>query len=255
LPPVPDPPSSHPDADVAAGFAALRREIARQEDELARLNEELTSFSYMVSHDLRAPLRGIDGFSQALLEDCRDQLDDQGKQFLAFVRESAQQMSSLLEDLVAFSHVSRFELRRGRVDLSSVAGAVVAKLRAHHPDRAVDVVIEPAVTANGDKDLLTVVLESLVGNAWKFTSRATAPRIEFGRSPNGYFVRDNGIGFEMAYADKLFGVFRKLHSPKDFEGNGIGLAKVRRIVHRHGGKVWGEGKVGAGATFTFTLPG
>ncbi len=246
-------PDSTPRTSLEAEVTALQHEVARQREELERLHQELASFSYSVSHDLRAPLRGIDGFSQALLEDYADQLDDQGRQFLTFVRESARQMSSLLEDLVAFSRVSRGELRRSRVDLSALAGAVAERLRQKEPERRVEVVIERALTAYADEELIEVLLDCLIGNAWKFTARAAAPRIEFGRAGEGYFVSDNGVGFEMAYADKLFGVFRKLHSPKEFGGNGIGLATVQRIVHRHGGRVRGEGRAGAGATFTFTL--
>lgn len=220
-------------------------------------NRELEAFSYSVAHDLRAPLRSIDGFSQALLEDCADQINGEGKTYLGHVRESAQQMAQLIDDLLTLSRVSRSEILRSRVDLASIAREVATRLQREQPHRAVELVIPADVLAVGDPRLLGVVLENLLGNAWKFTSKRTQARVEFGHRTepgrSAYFVRDNGAGFDMAYAEKLFGVFQRLHSASEFEGTGIGLATVQRIIQRHGGRVWAEGEVDRGATFYFTL--
>ena len=220
-------------------------------------NRELEAFSYSVAHDLRAPLRSIDGFSQALLEDYADKLDAEGKTHLAYVRESAQQMAQLIDDLLALSRVSRGDLQREQADLATIARTVLVRLQKREPERKIVLVIPAKVPAVGDARLLGIVLENLLGNAWKFTSKQPAARIEFGhRSEAGrsvYFVRDDGAGFDMAYAEKLFGVFQRLHSANEFEGTGIGLATVQRIVRRHGGSVWAEGEVGRGATFYFAL--
>jgi light-regulated signal transduction histidine kinase (bacteriophytochrome) len=221
------------------------------------VNRELEAFSYSVAHDLRAPLRSIDGFSQALLEDSADKLDEEGRRYLRFVRESAQQMAQLIDGLLTLSRVTRSEIARERADLSALARASIARLQRSQPDRRVDVVIREGLEGEGDPQLLTVVLDNLVGNAWKFTGKRDEARIEFGASSNDrrpvYFVRDNGAGFDMTFADKLFGVFQRLHGAAEFEGTGVGLATVQRIVHRHGGRVWAEGEVNGGATFYFTL--
>jgi PAS domain S-box-containing protein len=231
--------------------------LARAKDAAEAANEELESFSYSVAHDLRAPLRSIDGFSQALLEDYGEQLDADGKMYLRFVRESAQQMAQLIDDLLALSRVTRSELHRETVDLTTIARASIASLHRIHPDRRVEVVIHDALQSEGDPRLLRVVLDNLLGNAWKFTGKRDEARIEFGtiatRGHRVYFVRDNGAGFDMAFANKLFGVFQRLHGSTEFEGTGIGLATVRRVVTRHNGRVWAEGQVGRGATFFFTL--
>ena len=220
-------------------------------------NRELEAFSYSVAHDLRAPLRSIDGFSPALLEDCADKLDEEGKVYLGYVRESAQQMAQLIDDLLSLSRVTRAELRRSPIDLAAIARTVLAHLQRNQPDRTVELVIAEEMPAVGDPDLLRIVLENLLGNAWKFTGKCSRARIEFGQMAQAggavYFVRDNGAGFDMAYADKLFGVFQRLHSASEFEGTGIGLSIVQRIIRRHGGRVWAEGEVGRGATFYFTL--
>jgi light-regulated signal transduction histidine kinase (bacteriophytochrome) len=222
-------------------------------------SRELEAFSYSVAHDLRAPLRSIDGFSQALLEDCADRLDDDGRKYLRNVRESAQQMGALIDDLLNLSRVTRAELRREAVDLSALARSVLARLREAQPGREVEVAIEDGLVAQADPRLLEVVLTNLLGNAWKFTGRRPAARIEFGAEPGGhptvYRVRDNGAGFESKYGGKLFGVFQRLHTAEEFEGTGIGLATVQRIVRRHGGRVQAEGEVDRGATFSFTLEG
>jgi light-regulated signal transduction histidine kinase (bacteriophytochrome) len=220
-------------------------------------NRELESFSYSVAHDLRAPLRGIDGFSQALLEDYHDKLDDDGRTYLKFVRESAQHMAQLIDDLLKLSRVTRSEFRQESSDLSSLARGVLAQLERADPDRRVEMVVKDGVVVQGDSRLLKIVLENLLGNAWKFTGKRADARIEFGATVSDgqrvFFVRDNGAGFDQAYAEKLFGVFQRLHAATEFEGTGIGLATVQRIVSRHGGRIWAEGAVDNGATFYFTL--
>jgi light-regulated signal transduction histidine kinase (bacteriophytochrome) len=202
-------------------------------------------------------LRSIDGFSQALLEDNGPQLDEEGRAHLARIRGATQRMAMLIDDLLHLAKVSRAELERDRVDLSAVATEIAAELRAHEPHRDVTFEITPGVVAEGDPHLLRIVLENLFGNAWKYTCRRAGGRVEFGSARHdgrvAYFVRDNGAGFDMAYADKLFGAFQRLHSEAEFQGTGIGLATVQRIIHRHGGKVWAESEVGRGATFYFTV--
>jgi PAS domain S-box-containing protein len=231
--------------------------LANATDAANAANRELESFSYSVAHDLRAPLRSIDGFSQALLEDYAEKLDADGKKYLSFVRESAQQMAQLIDDLLALSRVTRSDLHREGVDLSVLARAAITRLQRSQPDRRVDVVIQEGLRGEGDPRLLTVVFDNLFGNAWKFTGRRDDARIEFGvTSSDGhpvYFVRDNGAGFDMAFENKLFGVFQRLHAATEFEGTGIGLATVRRVLSRHGGRVWAEGEINRGATFFFTL--
>ncbi len=221
------------------------------------LNKELEAFSYSVSHDLRAPLRSIDGFSQALLEDYEEKLDDEGQDYLRRVRAASQRMAQLIDDLLKLSRVTRSDLRRESVNLSALAAQVVNDLRQAEPDRTVNFVMAYHVVANGDPQLLHLVLENLLGNAWKFTRRRTQARIEFGvRQQDNrpvYFVRDNGVGFDMAYVDKLFRPFQRLHSVDEFDGNGIGLATTQRIIFRHGGRVWAESQLGRGTTFYFTL--
>ena len=239
------------------GMIALNLELEQRHTELAAVNKELESFSYSVSHDLRAPLRGIDGFSQALLEDYADKLDEQGQNYLRRVRAAAQRMGELIDDLLTLSRVTRGELIQEVVDLSALAQSVANELRQAEPKRQVEFVIAEGLVVEGDRRLLRVMLENLLGNAWKFTSRHSSARIELGVTQSegdlAFFVRDDGCGFDMAYAGKLFGAFQRLHSASEFPGTGIGLATVQRIVHRHGGKVWAEGRVGEGATFYFTL--
>ncbi len=238
--------------------AELERQVAERTAELAAANRELEAFSYSVSHDLRAPLRSIDGFSQAVLEDYAGKLDDQGRDYLSRVRTATQHMGHLIDDLIKLARVARAEIRRETVDLSALAGEVLAELQKSEPGRRVECRIEPGLTAGGDARLLRVVLDNLLGNAWKFTGRQPRPCIEFGaiRDTDGapaFFVRDNGAGFDMTYAGKLFGAFQRLHTLSEFPGTGVGLATVQRIVHRHGGRVWAEGAVEKGATFYFTL--
>jgi light-regulated signal transduction histidine kinase (bacteriophytochrome) len=233
------------------------QELQEVNSQLRIANAELDAFSYSVSHDLRAPLRSIDGFSQILLEDYSDKLDAEGRQYLRRVRESSQQMAQLIDDLLNLSRVTRADMKMEAVDLSAMARTVAEALQATEPERTAEFAIQPGMTAQGDPRLLRVVLNNLLGNAWKYSGTRPQTRIEVGRSEqNGraiYCVRDNGVGFDMAYADKLFGVFQRLHSGSEFPGTGIGLATVQRIIHRHGGRIWAEGAVGRGATFYFTL--
>lgn len=234
---------------------ALRKAMLEAE----AANHELESFSYSVAHDLRSPLRSIDGFSLALVEDYGDKLDDEGRAMLARVRAAAGRMAQLIDDLLGLSRVTRAELRRERVDLSALAEEVVARLRASEPERRVEVKIEAGLDVSGDAALLRIALENLLANAWKFSAKRPVAHIAVEARAHGaeraYLVRDDGAGFDMAYANKLFGAFQRLHKQSEFDGTGIGLATVSRIVRRHGGRVWAEGQVDQGATFYFTLPG
>ncbi len=232
---------------------SLRRNAA----ELLAANTELDAFAYSVSHDLRAPLRSIDGFSQILLEDYSEKLDEAGRESLQRVRAASQRMGTLIDDLLKLARVTRAEIRTEDVDLSGMAREIVADLQRTTPERQVEFEIAPGLKARGDTRLLRVALDNLLRNSWKYTAKQPAPRVEFrSADANGgrtFMVRDNGAGFDMKYADKLFGVFQRLHSAADFEGTGIGLATVRRIINRHGGRIWAEGAVDQGATFYFTL--
>jgi len=235
----------------------LEQRVLKRTAELETANKELESFSYSVSHDLRAPLRSIHGFSQALLEDYGDKLDEQGKDYLGRVCAAGQRMSQLIDDLLQLSRVSRSELQSEEVNLTTLANSIATELQSANQDRNVEFCIADRMMTQGDQRLLRVVLVNLLGNAWKFTAKNAAAKIEFGAGPsNGkqsYFVRDNGAGFDMSYADKLFRPFQRLHDVRDFEGTGIGLATVQRIIRRHGGQIWAEGVEGRGATFYFTL--
>lgn len=237
--------------------AHLEQRVVERTAQLEAANAELEAFSYSVSHDLRAPLRSIDGFSQALLEDYMDKLDALGQNYLQRVRLATQRMGQLIDDLLNLSRVTRSEMHRESVDLSAIAQMIATELQETQPERQVEFQIVAGLVANGDSRLLRIVLENLLGNAWKFTAKHSRARIEFGRSwHNGihtYFVRDDGTGFDMAYIDKLFGAFQRLHGITEFQGTGIGLATVQRIIHRHSGRVWAEGAVEQGATFYFTL--
>jgi light-regulated signal transduction histidine kinase (bacteriophytochrome) len=246
----------------------LRSEIAertRAEEALRHANAvaeaanaELEAFSYSVSHDLRAPLRAIDGFSQALLEDYAGGLDDQGRDHLQRVRDGSQRMAHLIDDMLKLSRVTRAGLRQEEVDLSALAQDIAAELRRGHPDREVEFSTASGLRVHGDPRLLRIAIENLLDNAWKFTRGRNPARIELGVRPEpdgkpAYFMRDNGVGFDMAYSGRLFGAFQRLHGAREFPGTGIGLATVQRVIHKHGGKVWAEGAVGKGATFFFTL--
>ncbi len=249
--------------DVSEQRAAQKRiqelndSLAQQNAELHAINQELEAFSYSVSHDLRAPLRAIDGFSQILAKENAGQLDEKGLDRLNRVRRAAQHMGSLIDDLLKLSRVTRAELQFQSVNLSGLAEEVVEALRKQEPERTVAVDIAPGLAARGDPKLLRIALDNLLGNAWKFTSRAADARIEFGLDAQAdgpvYRVRDNGAGFDMAYADKLFGAFQRLHDTGEFPGTGIGLATVQRVVHKHGGRIWAHSEPGLGATFEFTL--
>jgi two-component system sensor histidine kinase/response regulator len=239
---------------AALELAETRAELVR---DLEHKNRELESFSYAVSHDLRAPLRRIDSFSRAVLESQGERLEETGRRFLQRVREASQQMAELIDDVLYLSKVSRADLRDHDVDLSALAMLVLERLREGDPDRSVEMRVRPGVVVTGDGQLLKIALENLLQNAWKFTSKQPSARIEFGLTNVGgeptYFVRDNGAGFDMTYAGRLFGPFQRLHSQKEYPGSGIGLATVQRIIHRHGGQIWAEGLIGQGATFQFTL--
>ena len=244
-------------AAVAIGNAQFIEEIQQRTAELDATNQELEAFSYSVSHDLRAPLRGIDGFSQALMNEYSDVMDEQANHYLQRVRTGSQRMGQLIDDLLALSQVTRGEMRREAVDLSKLAVSVVTDLQERDPHRKVEFIIQDGVVVNGDTRLMRVVLENLLGNAWKYTGKNQEARIEFGLTEDDgkrtCFVRDDGSGFDMAYADRLFGAFQRLHDQSEFEGSGIGLATVQRIINRHGGQIWAEAAVDEGATFYFTL--
>jgi light-regulated signal transduction histidine kinase (bacteriophytochrome) len=234
----------------------LERKVIERTEALDAAMKELEAFSYSVSHDLRAPLRAIDGFSRMLEERSAAALDDEARGHLQRVRAAARRMALLIEDLLEFSRIGRAELKRRAIDLSALAWAVAKELESGAPERRAEWRIAEGLEAHADPGLARVVLENLLGNAWKYTARVSRPLIEFGRTEAGeLMVRDNGAGFDMAYSEGLFQPFRRLHSPQEFDGTGIGLATVKRIVERHGGTVRAEGKVGAGAAFFFTLPG
>jgi PAS domain S-box-containing protein len=235
----------------------LNHDLKQRAAQLEAANKELESFSYSVSHDLRAPLRGIDGFSQVLIEDYGEHLPPEGRNYLERVRASAQRMADLIDDLINLARVSRTTPHPKPINLSDLAEDIVNRLREESPRREVALSIQPGLQVHGDPNLLRIALENLFGNAWKFTSKQERTVIEFGRKENGaeptYYLRDNGAGFDMTYAGKLFGAFQRLHSVNDFPGTGIGLATVHRIIKIHGGEIWAEGEEGKGATFFFTL--
>jgi len=244
----------------------MEKELNRQSDMLAQANRELESFAYSVSHDLRAPLRSISGFSAALEEDFASALPDEAKNYLQRIKNASARMGLLIDDVLKLSRVSRHEMRREQVNLSSLAGDVVTQLREHSPGRHITCTIEPGITVTGDESLLRIMLHNLLDNAWKYTARQDSAAIQFVREDEAdprapghersrpiFCISDNGIGFDNAYAHKLFGAFQRLHAETDFPGLGIGLATVQRIVHRHGGRVWAASEPGKGARFYFTL--
>jgi two-component system, sensor histidine kinase and response regulator len=241
--------------DLFASRRSLRNEIAAHKDTLA----ELEAFTYSVSHDLRAPLRPLHGFSQALLEDHGDKLDVKGKEYLQRIRAAAERMGQLIDDMLKLSHVGQGDINPQSVDLSELVRSIVDELRAGEPARNVELVAPPSVVAAADARLMRIALENLVRNAWKFTRQRSRTRIELGSNTGDeggvtYFVRDDGVGFDPTYAGKLFQPFQRLHLATAFEGTGIGLAIVSRIIRRHGGRVWAESEPDHGATFYFTLP-
>ncbi|MES9901223.1 MAG: ATP-binding protein [Sedimenticola sp.] len=235
----------------------LELRVLQRTHELSGLNRELEAFNYSVSHDLRAPLRGIDGFSQALLEDYAGAIDDTGKDYLMRVRRATQRMSHLIDDLLKLSRIGRKEMNKEPVDLTALAHEVILQLQENEPERRAEFVIADGLQGGGDLQLLRVVLDNLLGNAWKYSRYNDSTKIEFGRMETergeAFFIRDNGVGFDMHYSDKLFGAFQRLHTTNDFEGTGIGLATVARIIHRHGGQIWSEAEVDKGAAFFFFL--
>jgi PAS domain S-box-containing protein len=246
------------EAQVAALTAELEDRVEQRTADLARANQNLEAFTFSVSHDLRAPLRALNGFAEALAEDYGDKLDETCQDYIRRIEAASERMSSLIDRLLYLSRISRAEIDLQPVDLSAEAAEIAADLAAGEPDRTVRVDIEPGVVARADRALIGTVVQNLVENAWKFTARRDDAAIEFGSTAgqNGMvccFVRDNGAGFDPAYAGKLFRPFQRLHPVTDFPGTGIGLASVRQIVERHGGQVWAEGGVDSGATFYFTL--
>jgi light-regulated signal transduction histidine kinase (bacteriophytochrome) len=238
--------------------ADLEQRVAERTEQLDAVNKELESFAYSVSHDLRAPLLAIDGFTQIIVEDASERLDPDDMRHLQRARSSAQRMAALIDDLLVLSRASKAELHIQDVDMSSLAASVAAELREADPGRRVEVVVPPGLKATADPTLLRIILDNLLGNAWKFTSKRDQAHIEIGVDGSGgegvFFVRDDGAGFDSRGAEHLFGAFQRFHTPDQFEGTGIGLATVTRLVSRHGGRVWAESEVDKGATFSFTLP-
>jgi light-regulated signal transduction histidine kinase (bacteriophytochrome) len=245
------------DRSLRESHDLLEQRVQERTEALNASNMELEAFCYSVSHDLRSPLRSIDGFSHALLEDLGGTMDPESAEHLRRIRAATQRMGTLIDDLLNLSRITRTELARRRVNLTALAREVVGDHAAAQPGRAVEIVFAEGLEAEGDPRLLRQVLENLIGNAWKFTSKVASARIEFGSMKQGgetvYFVKDNGAGFDPAYAERLFGVFQRLHAMTEFAGTGVGLAIVDRIIKRHGGRVWADAAVGRGATFFFTL--
>lgn len=245
------------EAEIQRLNEELEQRVLERTAQLEALNKEMEAFSYSVSHDLRAPLRAIDGFSQALLEDYADKLDEDGQDYLQRVRKATQRMGRLIDDMLGLSRITRSEMHRESVNLSAIVEAIAVELQQTEPQRLVEFVIAPGVSVEGDPHLLHVALENLMGNAWKFTQKQPHARIEFGQIQEQdkliCFIRDNGVGFDMNYADKLFGPFQRLHTRHEFEGSGIGLATVQRVIMRHGGRIWAESAPGQGAAFYFIL--
>jgi len=248
------------DADRAASLQARVRQL--ETDNQARMQRhevtvrELESFAYSVSHDLRAPLRVVDGFAQIVLEDYGDRLDGLGREHLKRIAGAAARMNSMIDTLLEMSRMTGRELRFERIDLSETARHLAEELKAADPGRHIEVAVQPGLSVQGDRTLMLLVLQNLLGNAFKFSSKTQNARIEFGRRAEGdhaFFVRDNGAGFDMRFADRLFGAFQRLHSQSEFAGTGVGLATVQRIVRRHSGRIWAESEPGKGATFFFTM--
>lgn len=239
--------------------AELEQRVEARTAQLAEANSELETFAHSVSHDLRAPLRGIDGWSMVLLEDYAGKLDAQGREYLDRVRSETQRMGYLIDDMLKLSRVGRATMQNGKVDLSAIAQGITDRLAQDDPGRDVEIAVHSGLSAQGDAKLLEIALENLLNNAWKFTGKTASARIEVGSmtgaapEENVFFVRDNGAGFDMAYENKLFGPFQRLHRESDFPGTGIGLATTQRIIRRHGGRIWAEAQVDCGATFYFTL--
>ncbi len=239
-------------------FESERAKAEQAKALLESANRELEAFSYSVSHDLRAPLRAISGFSQAVIEDCAPRLDDDGKRYLGLIQENAHRMGRLIDDLLTFSRLGRQQMTETEIDMEAIAKSVFDELATQAPGRKIEFAMRSTPQAYGDTSMIRQVLTNLLSNAIKFTRNREETSIEFGYLPEmgegAYYVKDNGVGFDMQYVDKLFGVFQRLHSISEFEGTGVGLALVNRIIARHGGRAWAESKVNQGATFYFTLP-
>jgi hypothetical protein len=231
----------------------LEQRVKDRTVQLEATNNELEAFAYSVSHDLRAPLRGIDGWSLALLEDCGPQLDPQGRQYLERVRSETQRMGLLIDDLLTLSRLTRIEMQHEFVDLTLLARTIACRLREAEPNRRMDFVIQDGLTTRGDAHLLDIALSNLLSNAAKFTGTRALARIEFARNELAFCVRDNGVGFDMAYAGMLFGAFQRLHKYTEFPGTGIGLATAQRVLRRHSGRIWADARPDEGATFYFTI--
>jgi light-regulated signal transduction histidine kinase (bacteriophytochrome) len=243
--------------EVRRANADLERRVAERTRQLEAANRELEAFAYAVSHDLRAPLRSMSGFSQILQESAPPELDEKSRHYLRRIHDASMRMSGLIEDLLNLSRIGRSELTARPISLSQIAAEAAAAVRERHPTREVHLDITPGMEVSADPRLLRIALENLVSNAWKYTSRTAQARVSIGTEAgeNGpvYFVRDNGVGFDMKYVDKLFVPFQRLHPETEFPGNGIGLVTVQRIVARHGGRIWADAKPDEGATFYFTL--
>jgi PAS domain S-box-containing protein len=236
--------------------AELEQRVQERTMQLESANKELEAFCYSVSHDLRAPLRAIRGFTDVLLEQHAAELNPRGQDFLRRVSEASHQMDTLVDDLLRLSRVSRSDIQKQEIDLSAIAAEILMELAKSESGRAVKTTVAPGLKAQGDVRLVRVVLDNLLRNAWKFTGKQPRAEIEFGRADGAvFFVRDNGVGFDMTYVSRLFGVFQRLHAVTEFPGSGVGLAIAQRVINRHDGRIWGEGHVDKGATFYFTLPG
>jgi light-regulated signal transduction histidine kinase (bacteriophytochrome) len=246
------------EAEIQRLNTGLEQRVAARTAELEAVNKELEAFVYSAAHDLRAPLRAIDGFSQMVVEDATERLDDADREHLQRVRAAAERMGALIDHLIELSRTARVDLVSERVDLSAVAAEVLTDLRRLAPERRVEAVVQPGLVVEADATLIEVILVNLLGNAWKFTSQRETAHIDVGATDGdgerAFFVRDDGAGFDLDNAEHLFGAFQRFHTPEEFPGDGIGLATVKRLVTRHGGRVWAEAEVGEGATFFFTLP-